>query len=291
MMTVNNAEAAFYHGLLGEESASNIAEPHGVGSVGGNIRVATFNIQIFGKTKAAKPEVMDILAGIIRQYTIVAVQEIKDVSNEVPQKFLEKINADGSQYDMLVSLRTGRQGDDMDSQEQYAFYFNPAVIQAVDEGRLFDDADRDLFQREPFVARFRAVAGNLTFVLIAIHTAPESAIEEIAALDDVIAWARHVYPQEDDFIALGDFNASCDYAPPGSLDGLAIRGSTYTWIVPDDANTNLASEDCAYDRIIVTSGVIEDFTQAWGVDRAFTDKKVSDHWPVWVEFFVNHDSN
>ena len=39
-----------------------------------NIKIATFNIQIFGKTKAGKPDIMAELASIIRKYDIVAIQ-------------------------------------------------------------------------------------------------------------------------------------------------------------------------------------------------------------------------
>jgi hypothetical protein len=41
---------------------------------------------------------------------------------------------------------------------------------------------------------------------------------------------------------------------------------------------------CAYDRIVTTTATKGGFTGKWGVDRAFTDKAVSDHWPVWAEF-------
>ena len=60
--------------------------------------------------------------------------------------------------------------------------------------------------------------------------------------------------------------------------------------MPHSADTNLAtSSQCAYDRIVTTWATESHFTEQWGVDQAFTDKKVSDHWPVWAEFFVNQD--
>ena len=42
-----------------------------------SIKIASFNIQIFGQTKASNQEVMDILAQIIREFDIVAIQEIR----------------------------------------------------------------------------------------------------------------------------------------------------------------------------------------------------------------------
>ncbi len=277
---------------FGDSTAIDLTTDHAVAPTagGGTIRIATFNIQNLGKTKAGKPEVMATLVDIVRRYDVAAVQELSDISNTVPQIFLDKINDGGLHYNMLVSPRTGRQDDDKTSQEQYAFYFNTASIQPLDAGRLSDDGDDDLFQREPFLARFRAKAGNFTFVLITTHTAPQLAVEEIGALDDVMSWARTIYPDEGDFIALGDFNGSCNYASPADLNPLPIRGSNYRWLIPDDADTNLAAAQCAYDRIVTTTGANEDFAGTWSVDKAFTDKKISDHWPAWAEFFVNHDT-
>lgn len=57
------------------------------------IRIATWNIENFGWTKASDQKRIDALARIVRQYDLVAVQEISDVQNRVPAKFLEVINA------------------------------------------------------------------------------------------------------------------------------------------------------------------------------------------------------
>jgi hypothetical protein len=44
------------------------------------LRIGAFNIQVFGTTKASKPEVMEVLDNIIRTYDVVAIQEIRDKS-------------------------------------------------------------------------------------------------------------------------------------------------------------------------------------------------------------------
>lgn len=252
------------------------------------IKLATFNIQVFGRSKREKPDVMAQLVDVVRSYDIIAIQEIKDSSLETPRIFLDAINAaGGNTYDMRVSDRTGQQADDTSaSDEQYAYYFDTTAISALDDGQLFDDTANDFFQREPFVARFATVEGDFTFVLINVHTRPDDAVAEIGALHDVMGWSRTIYPTEDDFIALGDLNAGCDYASPDELDALDIRSGGYLWMVPDSADTNLASKACAYDRVVGTDSVGVHFTGDWGVDEAFTDTAVSDHWPVWVELGV-----
>jgi endonuclease/exonuclease/phosphatase family metal-dependent hydrolase len=249
--------------------------------------IASFNIRVFGSAKAGKAEVMDALAAIVRRYDIVAVQEIKDASGETPLIFLDLINSkEGGEYGMLLSDRTGRQFDDTASREQYAYYFNTDTVRVIGEDLLFDDSARDLFQREPYLARFAAVNGSFTCVLVNMHTKPDPVVtvKEIDAMHDVIVWAKTMYDQEDDFIITGDLNAACGVASPQELDLLAIRGAEYVWIVPDDADTSVGESQCAYDRIIITADTEEKYTGSWGVETSFTDDDVSDHWPVWAEF-------
>ena len=253
------------------------------------IRIATFNIKVFGLTKAGKAEVMSVLAGIVRKYDIVAVQEIKDRKREVPWLFLDEINDGGNDYGVLPSERTGKQEDDKDSLDQYAYYYRNSTIAVLDKSVLYEDGASDYFQREPFVARFAAKAGNFTFAMVNIHTPPVRAVEEIGALHHVVEWARERYPGEDDFIVLGDFNAGCSYASEEQLDGLEISGPDYVWIVPHSAHTNLGARPCAYDRIVMNRRGTEDYAGTWEVDRTFTEKGISDHWPVWAKFFVDRD--
>jgi endonuclease/exonuclease/phosphatase family metal-dependent hydrolase len=226
------------------------------------------------------------LAGIIRKYDIVAVQEISDVSETVPAAFRDIVNGEGDKfYEVVCSERTGKQPDDKTSQEQYAFYYDTARFSVMTAPSLYNDSVHDFFAREPYTARFKAKKGKFTFVLVTIHTAPDRAVSEIGSLDEVVKWAQVRYSRETEVIILGDFNASCTYAKPEELDKLAIRGSDYDWVVPDDAKTNLsAKSDCAYDRFVLTLPAKSYYTGRWGVDSCFTSKKISDHWPVWAEF-------
>ncbi len=46
------------------------------------IKIASFNIQIFGKSKRQKEDVMEILTKTVRNFDIVAVQEFRDKSEK-----------------------------------------------------------------------------------------------------------------------------------------------------------------------------------------------------------------
>lgn len=249
------------------------------------LRLATFNIQVLGPAKSGRPEILRTLAGIIRQYDLVAVQEIKDISGEAPLRLLAAINADADEpsYALALSDRTGRQPDDRRSQEQYAYYYRTDRLSVLDDGTLFDDEPHDYFQREPYLNRFEIAGSEVSFVLINVHTRPRSALREIAAMEHVFTWAKSFYDQEEVFIAVGDFNAGCGYASEEDLDALPIHGDAYDWVVPHSADTNLADSVCPYDRIVIAAPAGNAIVGDWGVDRSFEDDAISDHWPVWVD--------
>lgn len=254
----------------------------------GQIKVATFNIQNFGPTKAANTPILRYLATVIRKFDIVAVQEVSDIREQAPAILLDEVNASGRHYELLLSERSGHQPDDRSSQEQYAFYFDADRVDALDEGALFDDSQDDLFQREPFTAHFKSKSGALTFTITQVHTRPESAVEEIEALFVVYEDLLSRYPGEKDHILLGDFNGSCTYARPEQLRQMEIRSADFRWVVPDTADTTVSpSTKCAYDRIVLTKALKPRFGR-WGVADWFTDKRISDHWPVWLS--LNRDA-
>lgn len=247
-----------------------------------NIRVATFNLQVFGPSKASDARLVDEVASIIERYDVVAVQELKDVSEEAPYVLLDALEKRGAPHAMILSERGGREPDDASSREQYAYFYDATKLAVIGTPALFDDSAHDRFQREPYIARFEALGGALDFVMVNIHTRPDSAVEEIDALSDVASWAWNAYGTPS-VVVLGDFNASCAYAEPSELDALDLRDPEYLWVVPDDADTNAAASVCAYDRVVLWGRAAEAFEGSWGVDVGFEQSGLSDHWPVWVD--------
>jgi hypothetical protein len=64
---------------------------------------------------------------------------------------------------------------------------------------------------------------------------------------------------------------------PGWSGGRGRSGSSYAWIVSDDADTNLASSREAHDRIVVAPGTREEFMGTWKMNGCFTDRRALDH--------------
>ena len=155
------------------------------------LRIGAFNIQVFGISKASKPEVMDVLADIIRTYDIIAIQEIRDKSQTALPALVDLVNTDGSQYDYVVSERLGR----TTSKEQYAYIFNTQTVELTSNPQTYPEpSGSDPFHREPYIASFRALNGNFDATFITIHADPDEATDEINGLGAVVTYAQGSNP-------------------------------------------------------------------------------------------------
>jgi endonuclease/exonuclease/phosphatase family metal-dependent hydrolase len=259
------------------------------------ITIASFNLRVFGVTKADKPPVMDELASIIRRFDLVALQEIRDASGTAIEKLLVKVN-DGSQedYQMIVGPRLGRTS----SKEQYAFFFRTSSIKPLATPFTWLD-ESDSFEREPLLTIFSTTAGSFDFILANIHTKPEDARNEISLLPKVLQDGK-AYFQESDILCLGDWNADGSYFNEDTYQEL-FPGKDYLWIIPNSADTTIAAKSNTYDRMAASISMQEDFSGSWGVlrfdeDSGFLEKglkptDISDHYPVWATFYSDKDSD
>lgn len=254
------------------------------------LQIGAFNIQVFGVTKADKPEVMDVLADIVRTYDIVAIQEIRDKSQTALPELVDLVNSDGSNYKYVVSERLGR----TTSKEQYAYIYNSNIVEVTGDPQTYPEPENtDPFHRQPYIASFKAISGNYDAVLMVIHTDPDEATEEINALDDVLEYSQSIYPDEQDFIIMGDFNADGSYFNEDSTSDL----DEYYWVIDDSEDTTVASSDNTYDRIILTDS--SDLSSQYGVFRYDLEynltedltSDVSDHYPVYAEFNISGDND
>ena len=250
---------------------------------GEKIRIASFNIQVFGTSKLAKPDAMQVLGQVIRQFDVVAIQEIRATDQTVMDQFLQWINTDGAAYSYVIGPRLGRTS----SKEQYAFLYNTATIE-VQPNSVYTAADPyDLLHREPLVASFR-VRGNtasqpFSFTLINIHTDPDETDQELDALDDVYLSVRQA-GTEDDVILLGDLNV--DERHLGQMG--QIPGITYT-IAGQPTNTRGTK---TYDNLLFHGPSTTEYTGSSGVLNLMSVYnltmeqvlQISDHLPVWSEF-------
>ena len=252
------------------------------------IKVAAFNVQVFGRTKREKADVMAILVNITRQFDLVLIQEIRDSSETTAPLFLEMINeAEGPDYAYVRSPRLGRTS----SKEAYAYFYNTETVNHTEgSDRVYDDAD-DVFEREPYIASFSS--GGFDFTLVGIHTKPDDADNEIGNLTVVVASVLAGDPDEADVIVLGDLNADGSYFDEGGTSN-PLQASEYNWAIADDMDT-MTKTDWTYDRIILLeathgheyvdgSAGVYVFDQILGISDEELVWDVSDHYPVYAEF-------
>jgi endonuclease/exonuclease/phosphatase family metal-dependent hydrolase len=281
------------------DSVPVTAGMEGGGRTDNLITIASFNIQVFGKTKAGRADVMAELAKICSYFDVVAIQEVRSPEAQPIENLVRLINAGGQRYDAILSQPIGRTSQT----EQYAFVFNTSRIRLTDPSRSYVVQDpEDRIHREPYVANFTAIptrdATNadrppFTFTLINVHTDPDEVSGRVAGdneLDvladtyvNIRAWESRNFG-EDDFILLGDLNAERD-----RLEGLSrIQGLTS---VCDPIPTNTRGTK-QWDHIMVDTEVTGEFTnlaqvvvyeQAFGITTAQAEL-ISDHRPIWAEF-------
>jgi endonuclease/exonuclease/phosphatase family metal-dependent hydrolase len=252
------------------------------------ILIASFNIQTFGVSKMSKPGIPEQLAEIIRQFDIVAIQEIRDSTNKSLPALVEYVNRNGAKYDYIISPPLGRTV----SKEQYAYVFNTETIVSSNEFSYLVEDSQDLLHREPLVARFvtRVPTGfqPFRFTLVNMHSDPDEAFDESEVLSAVfksIQNFEYANAGEDDVILLGDLNIE-----PRNFQSLA-RVPGLIWLFNEPTNTRRTR---IWDNILLDRDLTNEFTGRFGVldvEQMFRIGReealaISDHLPIWAEFYV-----
>jgi endonuclease/exonuclease/phosphatase family metal-dependent hydrolase len=279
-------QGSWLGGLLGAsptQPTSTAPPPLGTGPT---IHIASFNIQVFGKAKLENRPVVNVLAEVIRQFDVVAIQEIRSSDDYVLPNFVAMVNATGRHYDFVVGPPVGNSKE----KEHFAYVFDTDRIMC-DRNSVYTVGDPDnLLSREPYVASFCTRESPdiaFTFILVNVHTVPEPVStrdKEIEALAEVYRVVRRAGRGEDDVIMLGDFNADEKHLGRISqIPGIAplLRGvasNTRQTHLEDNIIIHLPSTTEYAGR----SGVFDLMKQYnLSLDMA---EQVSDHFPVWAEF-------
>jgi endonuclease/exonuclease/phosphatase family metal-dependent hydrolase len=259
-----------------------VAEPE-------RIKIVSFNIQIFGAAKMAKPEVAAILADIVSQADIAAIQEVRSAAPDPVEAFMALLPA---RYAYALGPREGRSR----SKEQYWVIYDTEKVTLLGEDTWADPDD--IYERNPQAVYFQT-AGQFDFILINNHIQPGNAAAEINALSLVSDYYRALW-DDGDILMVGDFNADGSYYDESLLAGVFPDGE-YRIIIPNTIDTTVAPSDNTYDRIIITFAATEDYANSFGVIRFdelydftrldITPAQVSDHYPVWAEFFIDRDTD
>ncbi|KAM9096286.1 deoxyribonuclease gamma [Sarcophilus harrisii] len=261
------------------------------------LRICSFNVLSFGEAKIGNSRAMDVIVKVISRCDIMLLMEIKDSQNIICPTLTKMLNGKSRKgtkdYNCIISNRLGRKA----YKEQYAFLYRENVVSVKKSYHYHDaqDGDEDVFSREPFVVWFHSPKTAVRdFVIIPLHTTPETSVREIDELFDVYMDVKRRWKPEN-FIFMGDFNAGCSYVPKKSWKDIRLRmDPKFVWLIADNVDTTVKeSTKCAYDRIVVqgqkiNSSIVPDSAKTFDFRKAYrlTEEealRISDHFPVEFE--------
>ncbi|XP_004412438.1 PREDICTED: deoxyribonuclease gamma isoform X2 [Odobenus rosmarus divergens] len=227
------------------------------------LRLCSFNVKSFGEAKKENKNAMDVIVKVIKRCDIILLMEIKDSNNIICPTLMERLNGE-----KLVSVK------------KYYLYHD------------YQAGDADVFSREPFVVWFQSLHTVVKdFVIVPLHTTPETSMKEIDKLADVYWDVKRRWKAEN-FIFMGDFNAGCSYVPKKAWKNIRLRTDPrFVWLIADQEDTTVkGSTSCAYDRIVlrgqeIISSVVPKSNSTFNFQKVYelTEKEaldVSDHFPV-----------
>ncbi|XP_068940354.1 deoxyribonuclease gamma [Petaurus breviceps papuanus] len=258
------------------------------------LRICSFNVRSFGEAKRENSKAMDVIVKIIKRCDIILLMEIKDSRNTICPTLMKMLNGksrrDTKDFNYIISSRLGRNA----YKEQYAFIYRESVVSVKKSYHYHDtqNGDEDVFSREPFVVWFYSPKTAVTdFVIIPLHTTPETSVREIDELFDVYMDVKRRWKPEN-FIFMGDFNAGCSYVPKKAWKEIRLRmDPKFVWLIGDNVDTTVkGSTKCAYDRIVlqgqnINSSIVPDSADIFDFQKTYglTEEEaldISDHFPV-----------
>ena len=281
-----------------------------------NLIVGTWNIRSFGRIYEKWEEnpgdpkrnlrAMAYIAEIIRRFDVIAIQEVKADTTAIRMLLDELL---GSDWGLLMSDVSAGAGGNT---ERLAFIFDKRRVQPsglAGEIVLPPTAEGNpmqQFDRTPFIVGFQAMQES--FALLTAHIkygkAPTDRIVELKSLAQYIASeirARvKTLAEEKNLIVLGDFNID------ERGDNPLFQAFVSTGLVVPDQLLNLKTtydtKAKFYDQIAWFMGGLDmptkgragvvDFGGAIYQELGLKEMsfRVSDHYPLWVEFIIDRST-
>jgi len=251
------------------------------------IRIATFDAGPLDSYKMQSPQIVARLADVIRQFDVVALQDVRARDHSLLISLLDAVNQSGQpngKYDLVTDPKIGR----VPVQRYMAFVFNSATM-VVDRRAVYSVVDpAGRFECEPLAAPF-AVNGlpaeqAFTFTLVSVCVSADRAEVEVPLLDDVFRAVRNDGRGEDDVIILGHIPAD-----PSLLAQLESTSSG-SWLIGGVPTSTRGGE--LADNLFLDRWATVEYTGRCGVmdlmrrfDLALHEAvATSANLPVWAEF-------
>jgi hypothetical protein len=253
------------------------------------VRIGSWALAGLDRNKLAKPRVMDKICRIIRQFELIALQQITSPERDLLPRLINQINATGRSYDYILGPTVGPHGADIGRLgEQYAFVFDTERIE-TDRAQTYTVADPGKqISYDPLVGwfRIRGVPADRawTFTLVNFRvdsTRPVREITLVAKLMDSVAKDGRL---EDDLLLAGMLHADDRQLMTylGESTTHAAVQSTPTDIFGRYQLSNIIAPKTSSTEYLGRGGVV-DFPRAFDLNEAAAEE-VSPHLPVFAEF-------
>jgi len=249
------------------------------------VRIGSFNMQAFGESKLKKTSVLETVATMIRQFDVIALQQIQSRQQNILPELIDKVNQSDRRFDYCIGPRVGPEA----SQQQFAFVFDTDRIETDRQMLYTVDDPQQLMAYEPLVGWFRSrsvpVEHAFTFSLVNLFVDRLNSEREWKLLPDLIRSVRQDGRSEDDILLLGDFGCSDRELSSLKNSGMlfALEG-TPTTVTGEAMLDNIVFPARSTDEFTGKSGVIDFLRNGnLSIDQAF---QISTHMPVWGEFFA-----
>ncbi|CAN5479830.1 hypothetical protein BH24GEM3_BH24GEM3_03880 [soil metagenome] len=281
-----------------------------------NLIIGTWNIQQFGRVHRSWEEnpgspkrnlrAMAIIAEIIQRFDVVAIQEVKRDTSGIRMLVEEFL---GPAWSVILSdVSAGQKGN----HERLAYLYDTRrVAPSGLAGEIVlppaEEAAVEQFDRTPYIVGFRSSTDR--FALLTAHIrygdSPAARLPELQSLARYTAAeirdrARFAGAEETNLIVLGDFNINRRSGDP-LFDAFVSTGL----VVPEpirEVRTTYGAEAKHYDQIAWFMGDLDllsegragvvDFTGAVFKEMTLRQMsyRVSDHFPLWVEFIIDRST-
>jgi endonuclease/exonuclease/phosphatase family metal-dependent hydrolase len=250
------------------------------------ISICSWNLENFGKSKTNNT--IELIAGILKDYDVIAVQEVvaEDIGGaQAIAKLNDALNRKGSKWNYVISDPTS--GENSYKRERYAFLWNASKVSLIGKPWLEIKYATEI-NREPFFATFKS-KGKL-FTLVNFHAITKSKQPETEI--KYFKFLPAEYPGKN-LIFCGDFNCPQSHTVFNPLKSMGYKPTLTkqkTSLKEECNNTDcLASE---FDNMFyntsqtsfIKSGVILFYKNFSTLKDA---RVISDHIPIWFQFSLN----
>ena len=281
-----------------------------------NLLIGTWNIMSFGRVyegwerNPGSPKrnlrAMAYISEVVRRFDVIAIQEVRRDTAAIRMLLKDFL---GPNWGLIVSdVSAGVEGN----RERLAFVYDKRRVQPSGlAGEIVlppreDGNPTEQFDRTPFIVGFQS--GGAIFALLTAHIkygdVPSDRMEEVRALSEYVAAEirdrTSTSGEEKNLIVLGDFNID------SRGDNPLFRAFVSTGlIVPYEllnVKTTYGTEPKHYDQIAWFMGELDmvcteragvvDFADAIYQELTLRQMsyRVSDHFPLWVEFLIDRST-